>query len=124
MDRTKELLGGRIKELRRLRKMSQEQLSEKIAIDSKQLSRIETGNSYPSLATLERLSVALSAEMKDFFEFEQRSKSEELRASIIMLLQDTDEESLRLILRSSELFSTEWFRVLLNSQEIGWENRH
>jgi len=37
---TKKLLGARIKELRKIRKLSQDQLAEKIDIDPKHLSRI------------------------------------------------------------------------------------
>jgi transcriptional regulator with XRE-family HTH domain len=56
MKTTKELLGARIKELRKARGLSQEQLSEKINIDPKHLSRIiEVGKSYPSLDTAEKL---------------------------------------------------------------------
>ena len=48
MKTTKELLGGRIKELRKLKGLSQEKLSEKINIDPKHLSRIEVGRGFPS----------------------------------------------------------------------------
>lgn len=53
MKTTKALLGERIKELRKKRQLSQEQLAEKIQIDAKNLSRIEVGRGYPSLDTLE-----------------------------------------------------------------------
>jgi len=51
MKTTKELLGSRIKEIRKLRRLSQEELSEKINIDPKHLSRIEVGRGFPSLDT-------------------------------------------------------------------------
>lgn len=69
MKSTKELLGARIKELRKTRGMSQEELSEKVNIDPKHLSRIEVGRGFPSLDTLEKLADALNVELKDFFEF-------------------------------------------------------
>ena len=43
------IIGAKIKELRSLNGLTQEQLSEKLGIDNKRLSRIETGKSMPTL---------------------------------------------------------------------------
>ncbi len=100
MKTTKELLGGRIKELRKLRKLSQEELSEKIGIDPKHLSRIEVGRGFPSLAALERLAAALNMELKDFFEFTHKTQNpKELKRILNDLLKETDEEGLRLLVK-------------------------
>lgn len=98
MKSTKELLGGRIKELRRLRKMSQEQLSEKVGIDSKHLSRIEVGRGFPSLDTLEKIAGVLAVEMKDMFEFEDNAAdSKDLKKTISQLVKESSEDRLRLL---------------------------
>ncbi len=55
MKTLKELLGSRIKEIRKLKRLSQEQLSERVGIDPKHLSRIEVGRGFPSLDTLDNL---------------------------------------------------------------------
>lgn len=99
MRSTKELLGARIKELRKTRGLSQDRLSEKIKIDPKHLSRIEVGKSYPSFDTAERIANALGVEMKDLFEFMHHAGSKGLSQDIHRLLQDADEEKLRLILK-------------------------
>ncbi|MBU4258399.1 MAG: helix-turn-helix domain-containing protein [Desulfobacteraceae bacterium] len=99
MKTTKELLGARIKELRKAKGLSQEKLSEKVGIDSKHLSRIEVGKSYPSLDTLEKIANALHVEIKDLFEFIHLSPSKELTDSISKLLKEADEDKLRLILK-------------------------
>jgi transcriptional regulator with XRE-family HTH domain len=99
MESLKKLLGARIKELRKLNKLSQEQLSEKIDIDPKHLSRIEVGNSYPSLDTLESIANALKVEIKDFFEFHPRKTHKELRDSITALLKYADEKKSDKILK-------------------------
>ncbi|MFQ5900769.1 MAG: helix-turn-helix domain-containing protein [Thermodesulfobacteriota bacterium] len=100
MKTTKELLGGRIKELRKLRKLSQEKLSEKVDIDSKHLSRIEVGRGFPSLDTLERLANALNVELKDFFEFSHETPGPvELQESLNCLLKEADEDRLRLLVK-------------------------
>lgn len=99
MKTTKELLGARIKELRRARGLSQDQLSEKVNIDPKHLSRIEVGKSYPSLNTLEKIAKALNVEIKDLFEYMHEVKGKELTENITRLLKESDEEKLRLILK-------------------------
>ncbi len=96
---TKELLGARIKELRKLKKLSQEQLSEKISIDPKHLSRIEVGNSYPSLDTLERIAKVLGMEMRDFFEFMHHKEDKKVRENISKLIKEADESKQKSILK-------------------------
>ena len=99
MKTTKELLGARIKELRKAKGLSQEELSEKVGIDSKHLSRIEVGKSYPSLDTLERIANALNIEIKDLFEFMHLSRNRDLTDNISKLLKEADEDKLRLSLK-------------------------
>lgn len=100
MKSTKELLGGRVKELRKMRGLSQEELSEKVGIDSKHLSRIEVGRGFPSLDTLEKLADALNVELKDFFEFAHEAKDTKgLMKALEGLTTGTDEEKLRLLVR-------------------------
>ena len=53
MRSTKELLGARIREVRKGAKLSQEQLAEKVDVDPRYISRIELGKCFPSLETLE-----------------------------------------------------------------------
>lgn len=48
----KELLGKRIKELRRQKGFTQEYLAEKLKIEPRQLSKLETGKHYPSFETI------------------------------------------------------------------------
>lgn len=97
MKTTKKLLGARIKELRKSRKLSQDKLSEQVDIDPKHLSRIEVGSGYPSLNTLEKIAIALNVEIKEFFEFEHLRGRKELINNAVKLLKDTDEERVKLI---------------------------
>lgn len=97
---TKKLLGVRIKEIRKTRGLSQEQLSGKIDIDPKHLSRLEVGRSFPSLDTLEKLANALQVDLRDFFEFTHEAKNtKELKEIISNLLKEVDEERLRLAVK-------------------------
>ena len=65
----KKLLGKRIKELRKERNLSQDQLSELVGIDSRSISHIENGDSFPSKSLLE-IAKALNVSLPDLFEFE------------------------------------------------------
>jgi transcriptional regulator with XRE-family HTH domain len=69
MNNRKLLLGARIKELRKKAGLSQDELSEKIGIDGKYLSRIEVGKRSPSLETLQGIADALQVDMKDLFDY-------------------------------------------------------
>jgi transcriptional regulator with XRE-family HTH domain len=66
MQTAKKLLGMRVREVRRLRQLSQEKLAEKVGVDPKQISRIEGGKSAPSLDTLESLARNLQVEISVF----------------------------------------------------------
>jgi transcriptional regulator with XRE-family HTH domain len=98
--KTKELLGARIKELRKAKGLTQDQLSEIVGIDPKHLSRIEVGRSFPSLDALERMTAALHVEIKDFFEFEHQEKNlKEIKGKLDILLKEAGTEKLGLILK-------------------------
>lgn len=79
---------------------SQEQLAEKINISSKYLSRIETGEHFPSVEILEKLSESLKVELKDLFEFYHEVQSpKELKAILNRLIDKADGEELKLIVK-------------------------
>ena len=54
-DDIKKLLGQRIKELRKIKGLTQEQLAEKMEIDQRNLSKIECGKSNPTPETIEKI---------------------------------------------------------------------
>lgn len=92
MKTTKELLGARIKELRKSRNLSQEALAEVIEVEPRHLSRIEVGKSYPSLDRLERISKALDVPLKDFFEFMHLEESADRAQDIEKMVKELDED--------------------------------
>ena len=59
------IIGTKIKQLRKQCGLTQEQLSEKIGIDNKHLSRIETGRSMPTLKIANELSKLFSFNFYD-----------------------------------------------------------
>ena len=91
MKSTKELLGGRIRELRKGLKMSQEQLSEKIDVDPRYISRIELGKCFPSLETLENIFRALNVEMRDLFDYGHNAENLDCQAEIKNLINSAED---------------------------------
>ena len=63
----KKLLGKRIKELRRNKGYTQEQLSELVGIETSSLSGIESGRFFPSLHVLDKMANVLRIQLADFF---------------------------------------------------------
>lgn len=66
----KQGLGSNLKITRKARGITQEDLAGIIGIHSRQLSKIETGEHFPSCKTLEKLCMALDLSPKDLFDFE------------------------------------------------------
>lgn len=94
---TKEILGARIKELRKAKGLSQEQLAEKVDIEAKHVSRLELGKNYPSITTLEQIADALNVEMIDILQVGHHLPKKQLSANITKMLKEADDEKLRMI---------------------------
>ena len=100
MKSTKELLGGRIRELRKGLKMSQEQLSERIDVDPRYVSRIEIGKCFPSLEKLERIAQALNSEMRELFDYEHHRDELDVQDVVSKILGGVeDKKQQQMILR-------------------------
>lgn len=93
MQTVKELLGMRVREVRKLRQLSQERLAEKVGVDPKQISRIEGGKSAPSLETLESLARSLQVEMKDLLDFQHLIDEERIEDQALKLLLLMDDKT-------------------------------
>lgn len=104
MKTTKALLGARIKELRKAKRLSQDQLSECIGIDPKHLSRIEVGKSYPYMETLENIAKSLDVEIKDLFEFRHLEKEAASIKGISTMLIGASEDKLMLVVKFIRTF--------------------
>lgn len=99
MATTNQLLGSRIRELRKTTKLSQEQLSEIIGVDPKHMSRIELGKSFSSLDTLEALARTFHVELKDLFDFSHLESKDNYKKQIYDLLDGVNEEKLKLVFK-------------------------
>ena len=85
----KKQLGQRIKELRKLKGLTQEQLAEIVGIGTSNISYIETGKFAPSIENFERIVEALGVEPYELYMFSSKSTSE-MRKEIVNALEKDD----------------------------------
>ena len=69
MDEFKHCFGLRIKELRRSKHLTQEQLAEEIGMDTQNLCKMENGNHFPQVKNVIKLAKILDVEVKELFDF-------------------------------------------------------
>lgn len=84
-------LGMRLKEIRTARRLSQEQLSERVGITPKHVSFIEAGRGFPSLQVLDKMATVLGVELKQFFDFDNFNKDILSADSIAKIYSDLDD---------------------------------
>ncbi|MGQ0507976.1 MAG: helix-turn-helix domain-containing protein [Myxococcaceae bacterium] len=70
-------LGRRIADHRKLAKLTQAELAEKVGVATETISRLERGAAIPSLARLESVAAALGVELHDLFRFRDQSTSKD-----------------------------------------------
>lgn len=99
MKTTRELLGARIKELRRRRALTQEQLAEQVDLATNYISLIEVGRTSPSLETMENVARALGVELKEMFDFMHLEPEEISIGSLGKYLGRIEERDKRLLMR-------------------------
>ena len=95
----RELLGKRIKSLRKSKGHTQEELAEIIDISANYLAGIERGEANPTLSLLQRLSTGLEIPLSELFHYrpEEGYPPVELRRRLDGLVNEaSDEELLRL----------------------------
>lgn len=96
MDR-KVLLGKRIREIRKIRKLSQEALAERAGISAQYVSNIERGKENPTLDMLFTLADALKVTLAEMCDYEtvQTMDRQRLHSLLRDLLKTADPERLR-----------------------------
>lgn len=81
---TKELLGLRVKEFRKQKKLTQEKLAETIGVDNGYISKLEVGQNFPSITTLEKIADVLDVELYELFRY-TNNKSKNFKEEINMI---------------------------------------
>ena len=87
-DEIKKLLGLRIKELRKIKGFTQEELAEKMEIDQRNLSKIECGNNFITAETLSKILSSLDIEPAELFAFKHLQEEPVLKDELIKAIID------------------------------------
>lgn len=95
----KKNLGKKIKEKRKELGLTQAGLAEKLGVECKYLSRLETGASTPSFAMLEKLSFVLGTDLAEFFIIDDTATKNAILKKINSRLTDASVESLNIIFK-------------------------
>jgi transcriptional regulator with XRE-family HTH domain len=69
MTNLKKSFGKRLRHIRRMKDLTQEQLSEAIGVSMEFISNMERGINAPSFETLEKLADVLQVRVEEFFHF-------------------------------------------------------
>ena len=97
MNDYKEKFGKRLQEIRKMRKLTQLMLAEKVEVDAKYISRIESGISSPSFEMITKFALALDVQPELLFKFSESESKEDLIKGINQKLEKTDLASLKMI---------------------------
>lgn len=74
----KKLLGKRLQEIRKSKKLTQEQVAELIGVETTSISNIESGRYFPSADNLEKILNVFNVQPSDVFAFESFAPIDDL----------------------------------------------
>lgn len=97
MDSLKKSFGKRVKELRKSKNYTQEQLAEIINMDTPNLCKMENGNHFPQTKNLTKLASALDVEVKELFDFGHIMPKAHLISHICDYAQNAEHEELQFL---------------------------
>ncbi len=91
--------GKRLKELRKLKGLSQLQLAEAVDMETQNISRLESGDYLPKKENLEKLCVALNVEAKDLFDFGYMKPRKTLVSELCKIIKESNTQELEFYYR-------------------------
>ena len=91
MDDLKAKFGKRVKLIRQKKKLSQEELAEKIDIAVTNMGKIVRGESFVTASTLEKLADVLEVKVQEFFRFEDFVSVDEMKKELNLDKMSDDE---------------------------------
>lgn len=112
MDQLVNIVGTNIREIRKQKKMTQEELAEKCGLQTSYLAGVERGDRNITLSTLEKITTGLEINAIDLFELKLPLKilpveTEQLINLFASQLKKKTEKEVRLIIKlASEIFDT------------------
>jgi len=99
------LIGTKIKEIRRKRKISQEHLAEMISMNHRTILRIENSHTIPTIETLDKIAKALSVDLADFFAVEHLQNRKDIIQNINETLEKMSDSDLKSFYKAIYFFN-------------------
>lgn len=93
----KKIFGENVKKYRKALGLTQIEFAEKLEVDQKHISFIENGNSFPSAGLIGKIAETLDVEPKNLFEIQEKPTAEEMKNSIIRLVNNASDKDLEKI---------------------------
>lgn len=91
----KKKLGKRIKELRKKKGFTQEQVAEMVELEQNTISVIESGRNFPTLVTLEKIANVLDVELSDFFNYDDLDDIKKVKQLTAERLEKMNDKEIR-----------------------------
>lgn len=91
MSKLKKLLGQRIRDLRKSKKITQEQLAEKLGIGTANISYIENGKFAPSFENFEKLVNIFGIEPYELYKFPLQKTNAEIKEELFSAINNDEE---------------------------------
>jgi transcriptional regulator with XRE-family HTH domain len=93
------LLGLRIKELRKHKKLTQAQLAESIDMETTNLCKLENGCQLPKEENIEKIAKVLDVEIKDLFDFGHLKNISAIKKELLSMVNTATEKETELYYR-------------------------
>ena len=97
MTSLKQKFGKRVRELRKSKGLTQEQIAEIINIEPPNVSKMENGLHFPQPDKIEKIAKALNVDVHELFDFEHIQKKQDLVKYIKASLDNFDTKTLELV---------------------------
>ena len=100
----KKLLGERIREIRKSKGFTQEQLAEMVGVEPRHISRVEGGYNSPSIERLAKIAEALGVQINEFFNFMHLDTPAKRLEDIDSIINGLDEKYQQIIYKIVQSF--------------------
>ncbi len=90
------LLGLRIRELRKSRKLTQSQLAESIGMETTNLCKLENGGQLPKEENIEKIAAVFDVPIKELFDFGHLKSRKELQTELIDIIKNAQDKDVEL----------------------------
>ncbi len=100
----RQLLGERIRELRKAKGLTQEQLAELVGVEPRHISRVEGGYNSPSIERLARIAEVLGVPIQELFNFMHLNDSADRLQDIEDAIKGMSEEYQKIVYKIVHAF--------------------